>query len=67
MDNDTLRTLTAAIILGGLLANPDSTTRDLEISDAIGSADALLAALKDPGPLNERIENWRKKAGKGRY
>jgi hypothetical protein len=55
MDKETLRTLVAAIILAGNLANQDKATDTIEIRGAITSADTLLAALKDPGPLDKKI------------
>jgi len=63
--NDTqLRTLTAAIILGGLLANKETAgNKDFKIQSAIETADKLLEALQDPAKLLKRIDEWQEKRG----
>ena len=60
MTEQELRTLTAAIILGGQYASGETARRDIEIRDAIETTDALLEALKDPAPLKKRLEDFRK-------
>jgi len=64
MDDTQLRTLTAAIILGGMLANKETSgNKDSKIQNAIDTADKLLEAISDPAPLNKRIDDWAEKRG----
>ncbi|MDR0476091.1 MAG: hypothetical protein LBH43_20790 [Treponema sp.] len=58
MPDNELRTLTAAIILSGLFANRDATRRDVEVQEAVLSADTLLEALNDLAPLQQRIRDY---------
>jgi hypothetical protein len=61
MTHDELRTLTAAVILSGLFANKDATVRDIEVQEAVLSADALIEALRDIEPIKKRIAEWSEK------
>jgi len=63
--NDTqLRTLTAAVILGGLLANKETAgNKDSKIQNAIDTADKLLKALQDPAKLLKRIDDFQTSRG----
>jgi len=59
MTENELRTLAAAIILAGLYAGGNTASRDYEVRESILLTDTLLEALKNPAPLNKRIEDAR--------
>jgi hypothetical protein len=46
MDKEILRTLTAAVILAGLLSSPEAGPHSAEIRNAVAATDKLLEALK---------------------
>jgi hypothetical protein len=58
MTHDELRTVIAAIILGGCFSNENATMRDIEIHKAVLATDTLMEALLDPEPLKKRIAEW---------
>jgi hypothetical protein len=63
MTNQEIRTFAAAVILSGQLANKERGLRDIEIHEAISTADTLLEAVKNPASLNKRIAEYCKSRG----
>jgi hypothetical protein len=63
MTNQEIRAFTAAVILGGQLANKERGLRDIEIHEAISTADTLLAAIENPAQLNKQIAEYCKSRG----
>ena len=61
MTEQELRTLTAAIILGGRGAERNSTQRDIMVKKAVLTTNTLFEGLKDLALLEKRIAEWSNK------